>query len=69
MLGDIGADAVRDRMLGSVEGSARWPTPSARIEPPAVVVDPVMIARAAARLLDTEAVAAVRGGSCRAPTC
>ena len=60
VLGDIGADAVKTGMLATAavvlavaEAIAAW-------RPPAVVVDPVMIAKSGSTLLDVEAVAALR---------
>ena len=60
VLGDIGADAVKTGMLGSVEVVRAVVDALRAHRPPAVVVDPVMIAKSGNTLLDTEAVAAVR---------
>ena len=60
VLGDIGADAVKTGMLGSVEVVRAVVDALIAHRPPAVVVDPVMIAKSGSTLLDTEAVAAVR---------
>ena len=60
VLGDIGADAVKTGMLGSVEVVRAVVDALRAHRPPAVVVDPVMIAKSGNTLLDTDAVAAVR---------
>jgi len=60
VLGDIGADAVKTGMLGSVEVVLAVVDALLAHHPPAVVVDPVMISKSGNTLLDTDAVAAVR---------
>jgi len=60
VLGDIGADAVKTGMLGSVDVVRAVVDALIAHRPPAVVVDPVMIAKSGSTLLDPEAVAAVR---------
>jgi hydroxymethylpyrimidine/phosphomethylpyrimidine kinase len=60
VLGDIGADAVKTGMLGSVEVVRAVVDALRAHRPPVVVVDPVMISKSGSTLLDTEAVAAVR---------
>jgi hydroxymethylpyrimidine/phosphomethylpyrimidine kinase len=60
VLGDIGADAVKTGMLGSVDVVRAVVDALRAHRPPAVVVDPVMIAKSGNTLLDTDAVAAVR---------
>ncbi len=62
VLDDIGADAIKTGMLGD---AAMVAAVSEVIEalptPPALVVDPVMVAKGGARLLDEDAVSAVTG--------
>jgi hydroxymethylpyrimidine/phosphomethylpyrimidine kinase len=60
VLSDIGADAVKTGMLGSVEVVRAVVDALAAHHPPAVVVDPVMIAKTGNTLLDAAAVAGVR---------
>jgi hydroxymethylpyrimidine/phosphomethylpyrimidine kinase len=59
VLDDIGADAVKTGMLGSVEVVERVAAILDTTSAPAVV-DPVMVAKGGARLLEDRAVAAVR---------
>ncbi|MGI4940361.1 MAG: bifunctional hydroxymethylpyrimidine kinase/phosphomethylpyrimidine kinase [Janthinobacterium lividum] len=58
VLDDIGADAVKTGMLGSAEMVAAVAEVLRGAEVP-VVVDPVMVAKGGARLLDADAVAAM----------
>ena len=60
VLSDIGTDAVKTGMLGSVEVVRAVVDALAAFQPPAVVVDPVMISKSGSTLLDAEAVVAVR---------
>ena len=61
VLDDIGADAVKTGMLGSVEVvQAVAAALRRRGSPTPLVVDPVMVAKGGARLLDDLAVAALR---------
>jgi len=60
VLGDIGADAIKTGMLGSVEVVRAVADALGAYRVPAVVVDPVMIAKSGSTLLDTDAVAAMR---------
>jgi len=59
VLDDIGADAIKTGMLGSVEVVERVAAILATTDTPAVV-DPVMVAKGGAALLDRNAVEAVR---------
>ncbi len=59
VLDDIGADAIKTGMLGSVEVVERVAAILATTDTPAVV-DPVMVAKGGAALLDHDAVQAVR---------
>lgn len=60
VLDDIGADAIKTGMLGSTEVVETVAEILASADAPAVV-DPVMVAKAGAALLDDSALAAVRG--------
>ncbi len=61
VLDDIGADAVKTGMLGSAEAvQAVAAALGRRDRPVPLVVDPVMVAKGGARLLDDPAIAAVR---------
>jgi hydroxymethylpyrimidine/phosphomethylpyrimidine kinase len=60
VLGDIGADAVKTGMLGSAEVVRAVVDALIAHRPPAVVVDPVMIAKSGNTLLDAAAVVALR---------
>ncbi len=60
VLGDIGADAVKTGMLGSVEVVRAVVDALIAHRPPVVVVDPVMISKSGNTLLDAAAVVAVR---------
>jgi hydroxymethylpyrimidine/phosphomethylpyrimidine kinase len=58
--GDIGADAVKVGMLGNAAIVEAVAAAIASLELPQVVVDPVMVAKGGGRLLEDEAVAAIR---------
>ena len=58
--GDIGADAVKVGMLGSAAIVEAVAAAIAELDLPHVVVDPVMVAKGGDRLLEEDAVAAVR---------
>ncbi|MFQ5784874.1 MAG: bifunctional hydroxymethylpyrimidine kinase/phosphomethylpyrimidine kinase [Alphaproteobacteria bacterium] len=60
VIDDIRIDAVKIGMLGSVEIIDAVAAALRRHAPPAVVVDPVMVAKSGDRLLRPEAVAALR---------
>lgn len=60
VLDDIGADAVKTGMLGSAEAVQAVAAALGRREGTPLVVDPVMVAKGGARLLDDPAVAALR---------
>jgi hydroxymethylpyrimidine/phosphomethylpyrimidine kinase len=60
VLDDIGADAVKIGMLATAPIAEAVTDVLARRRPPHVVVDPVMIAKGGDRLLNEDAVAAVR---------
>ncbi len=60
VLDDIGADAVKTGMLGSAEVVQTVAAALRRRGSPPLVVDPVMVAKGGARLLDDPAVAALR---------
>ncbi|MFC3713382.1 bifunctional hydroxymethylpyrimidine kinase/phosphomethylpyrimidine kinase [Sphingoaurantiacus capsulatus] len=62
VLDDIGADAIKTGMLGDAAMvAAVSEVIEALAAPPALVVDPVMVAKGGARLLDADAVSAVTG--------
>ena len=58
--GDIGADAVKIGMLASAAVVEAVAAAIAELDLPHVVVDPVMVAKGGDRLLEEEAVAAIR---------
>jgi hydroxymethylpyrimidine/phosphomethylpyrimidine kinase len=58
--GDIGVDAVKVGMLGSVETIEAVAAALELVGDAPIVIDPVMIAESGARLLDEEAVASLR---------
>jgi hydroxymethylpyrimidine/phosphomethylpyrimidine kinase len=58
--GDIGADAVKVGMLASAAIVEAVAAAIAELDLPHVVVDPVMVAKGGDRLLEAEAVAAIR---------
>src|SRR5262245_2708573 len=58
--GDIGADAVKVGMLGNAAIVEAVAATIQELELPLVVVDPVMVAKGGDRLLDPEAVDAIR---------
>jgi hydroxymethylpyrimidine/phosphomethylpyrimidine kinase len=60
VLDDIGTDAVKTGMLGSAEAVQAVAAALGRRNRPPLVVDPVMVAKGGARLLDDPAVAALR---------
>jgi hydroxymethylpyrimidine/phosphomethylpyrimidine kinase len=60
VLDDIGADAVKIGMLATAPIAEAVTDALARLHPPHVVVDPVMIAKGGERLLNEDAIAAVR---------
>ncbi len=60
VLDDIGADAVKTGMLGSAEAVQAVAAALGRRHRPPLVVDPVMVAKGGARLLDDSAVEALR---------
>jgi hydroxymethylpyrimidine/phosphomethylpyrimidine kinase len=60
VLGDIGADAVKTGMLATAAVVQAVAEAIAAHRPPAVVIDPVMIAKSGSILLDAAAVAALR---------
>ena len=60
VLDDIGADAVKTGMLGGAEAVQAVAAALRRRGPIPLVVDPVMVAKGGARLLDDAAVAALR---------
>jgi hydroxymethylpyrimidine/phosphomethylpyrimidine kinase len=60
VLGDIGADAVKTGMLATAGIVRTVAAALAAHRPPAIVVDPVMIAKSGDTLLDAPAVAALR---------
>jgi hydroxymethylpyrimidine/phosphomethylpyrimidine kinase len=60
VLSDIGADVVKTGMLGGAEVVRAVVDALIAHRPPAVVVDPVMIAKSGSTLLDADAVVAVR---------
>ena len=60
VLGDIGADAVKIGMLGSIEAITAVATALRHWRPPAIVVDPVMVAKSGDRLLNDDAVSCLR---------
>lgn len=57
---DIRVDAVKIGMIGSADSVASIAACLERYRPPFVVVDPVMVARSGDRLIDAEAVVALR---------
>jgi hydroxymethylpyrimidine/phosphomethylpyrimidine kinase len=60
VLDDIGADAVKIGMLATAPIAEAVAQALARLRPPHVVVDPVMIAKGGDRLLNEDAIAALR---------
>ena len=60
VLDDIGADAVKIGMLATAPIAEAVTDALARLRPPHVVVDPVMIAKGGDRLLNEDAIAALR---------
>ena len=62
VLTDIGADAIKTGMLGSAQTVLRVAATCRRLAPSVpLVVDPVMVAKGGARLLDRDAAAALAG--------
>ena len=61
VLGDIGADAIKIGMLATRGIAVAVAHALARHPPFRVVLDPVMVAKGGARLLDEDAVADTRG--------
>ena len=59
VIGDIGADAVKIGMLATAAIVEAVAAAIRELDPPQVVVDPVMIAKGGDRLLDPDAVAAL----------
>ena len=60
VLGDIGADAVKTGMLSNAGIIGAVAAALRRVGPPPLVVDPVMVAKSGDRLLDDDAVHAMR---------